>query len=471
MAQRAASASVFAEPLAEAVSLGIDGDQLDLVESQRWSLTDEMTIEVAGVVRVRLVPEAGAADRAAEVASARRELASVLAELGVGTSADAYGQADSRREAEQRRAQLESARAAALDGDDLGALRDRCGELELRVTEAAAHTGAPERRDERDDGADGPGPARMAELKHAEADARRKVADARAAAEAARAEAESARLLATEAEVDTMAARRELVAREKNLAAARADVADAVLREQHAHAAAALAVASGQRDALAKQVGDSAGQQLFDAAERAADAAVTRLACAETDLARIEAVLEELGGQGRAERLAEAATALEAAERTASGMRRHAEAARVLFEALRRHSDVVRAAYVAPFTTAVERLGRLVYGPTFGVTVAADLTIERRSLNGVGVPYASLSTGAKEQLAILVRLACAQLVDPPSGVPVVIDDALGYSDPDRILATSSAFEHVGEQAQVIMLTCTPGRYDGVREAASVRLGR
>ena len=465
VAQRAASASVVAEPLGETVSLGVDGEPVDLAEPQRWSLTDEMTIEVAGVVRVRLVPEAGAADRAAEVASARRELASVLTELGVGTPADAYEQADRRREAEQRRAQLETARAAALDGDDLGALRDRCGELDRRVSEATAHTGeAEEDRDE-------PSPARMAELKQMETDARRKVTDARAAADAARADAEAARLLATESEVDTTAARRELGAREKSLAAARTDVSDGVLDERRTQAAATLAVAEGERDALVKQVGDSTGQQLFDAAERAADAAASRLTCAETELSRIGAVLEELGSQGRAERLAEAATALEAAERTASGITRHAEAARMLFEALRRHSDVARAAYVAPFTTAVERLGRLVYGPTFGVSVAADLTIERRSLNGVSVPYASLSTGAKEQLAILVRLACAQLVDPPSGVPVVIDDALGYSDPDRILATSSAFEHVGEQAQVIMLTCTPGRYDGVREAASVRLGR
>lgn len=88
------------------------------------------------------------------------------------------------------------------------------------------------------------------------------------------------------------------------------------------------------------------------------------------------------------------------------------------------------------------------------------------------VPFAELSGGAKEQLGILARLAVARLVDPTQGVPVVIDDALGYSDPERL-------ERMGEvlgatagpdaDLQVILLTCTPGRYSAVPGARTVRL--
>ena len=45
------------------------------------------------------------------------------------------------------------------------------------------------------------------------------------------------------------------------------------------------------------------------------------------------------------------------------------------------------------------------------------------------MPYESLSGGAKEQLGILTRLAGAALVAKEDSVPVVIDDALGFTTP------------------------------------------
>ncbi|MDO5699368.1 MAG: AAA family ATPase [Dermatophilus congolensis] len=483
VAQRSASATVQASPLASDVNVVVDGELRALQADRSWALTETMTLEVPGVVRVRLVPEAGASDRAAEVESARQALTSLLGALGVADPAQAYAQADARREAEASRAQLEAARTGVLGGDDLGVLRDRFGELEQLVTSiadlepgtgsagsAADETGETGELDESDAAVE-ISPARRAELEAAEAESRARLGRAREIADKARADVDRRRLKAAAAEADAKASRRELTSRVQALAAARETVGDDDLRGRLTDAAASLALALRERDELAGQVEIAVGHQLFEAAERAATAAAERLRQAETELNRIEAVLDEVGGQGRAERLDHAATALEAAERAAADITRHAEAARVLFETLRRHSDAAKAAYVAPFTAAVERLGRLVYGSSFGVVVAPDLTIEERALDGVHVPYGSLSTGAKEQLAILVRLACAQLVDPAEGVPVVIDDALGYSDPDRILATSAAFEHVGEHAQVVMLTCTPGRYDGVRGAATVSLAQ
>ena len=55
-----------------------------------------------------------------------------------------------------------------------------------------------------------------------------------------------------------------------------------------------------------------------------------------------------------------------------------------------------------------------------------------RTLYGRTVPYESLSGGAKEQLGIVARLAGAALVAKEDGVPVVIDDALGFTDAERL---------------------------------------
>ena len=85
------------------------------------------------------------------------------------------------------------------------------------------------------------------------------------------------------------------------------------------------------------------------------------------------------------------------------------------------------------------------------------------------IPFEALSTGAKEQLAVLTRLACAGLVDGEQGVPIVIDDALGYSDPGRLQRICAAFSVLEHDSQILLLTCTPGRY-AIAGAAHVRLG-
>lgn len=103
------------------------------------------------------------------------------------------------------------------------------------------------------------------------------------------------------------------------------------------------------------------------------------------------------------------------------------------------------------------------------------LTIESRTLDGTTVPFQSLSGGAREQLAVLARLACGALVSPngnpdaPGGVPVVIDDALGYSDPARLEALGAAFGVAGRDCQVIVLTCEPGRYRHIGAAKIVAI--
>jgi uncharacterized protein YhaN len=126
-----------------------------------------------------------------------------------------------------------------------------------------------------------------------------------------------------------------------------------------------------------------------------------------------------------------------------------------------RHRDATGLRYVEPFRAEVERLGRLVFGTSFEVEVDSDLRICSRALAGRTVPYESLSGGAREQLGIVTRLAGASLVAKEDTVPVIIDDALGFTDADRLAKTGAVFDTVGGDGQVIVLTCSPHRYDSV----------
>lgn len=115
------------------------------------------------------------------------------------------------------------------------------------------------------------------------------------------------------------------------------------------------------------------------------------------------------------------------------------------------------------------RLGRPVFGPSFEVEVDTDLRIRSRTLDDRTVPYECLSGGAKEQLGILARLAGAALVAKEDAVPVLIDDALGFTDPERLAKMGEVFDTIGADGQVIVLTCSPTRYGGVKGAHRIDL--
>ncbi|GGO59506.1 DNA repair exonuclease SbcCD ATPase subunit [Roseovarius pacificus] len=66
----------------------------------------------------------------------------------------------------------------------------------------------------------------------------------------------------------------------------------------------------------------------------------------------------------------------------------------------------------------------------------------------------ALSGGAVEQVAILTRLAFARLyANQGRQVPIVLDDALVYSDDDRIVKMFTALTRVAKDQQIIVFSC------------------
>jgi uncharacterized protein YhaN len=181
------------------------------------------------------------------------------------------------------------------------------------------------------------------------------------------------------------------------------------------------------------------------------------------------AQLRAYGTQGRRGQLDAAQVELQHAAAEHARLGRRAGAVRVLRSVMLRHRDDARLRYVEPFRVEVERLGRIVFGLDFEVEIDAELRICSRTLAGRTVPYESLSGGAKEQLGIVARLAGAALVAKEDGVPVLIDDALGFTDADRLTRMGEVFDAVGGDGQVIVLTCSPERYAAVGDALHIEL--
>ncbi len=58
----------------------------------------------------------------------------------------------------------------------------------------------------------------------------------------------------------------------------------------------------------------------------------------------------------------------------------------------------------------------------------------------------------------MTQLAGASLVAKEDTVAVIIDDALGFTDADRLAKMGAVLDTVGGDGQVIVLTCSPHRY-------------
>jgi len=180
--------------------------------------------------------------------------------------------------------------------------------------------------------------------------------------------------------------------------------------------------------------------------------------------------LKILGEDGLYEKVQAAEGLLNHARRESKAACRRADAARLLFETMREEHDRARRAYVVPLRERIEQLGRILFNDTFQVEVGDDLTITSMTRDGITVPFRSLSGGTREQLSLVARLACTMIVGKDDGAPLILDDALGYTDPERLTLMGAVIAKAGQEWQIIILTCVPDRYSNVGEATVIWLG-
>jgi len=247
---------------------------------------------------------------------------------------------------------------------------------------------------------------------------------------------------------------------DQELATAREQVRQQAEKAEGELGALQARLASLQPEAV-KSLHENAGKVLNGAREE--DRAVGM------DLAAVQARLETLQEAGLFEELERQRSALVHAEGTNESLARRAAAARLLFDTLSRHRSSARQAYVRPLTERIGTLGRIVFGPSFEVLLGEQLTIESRTLEGRTIDFASLSKGAQEQLGILTRLAVAMTVAEDGGVPLILDDTLGNTDPGRLQSMGAMLSRAGDDCQIIILTCTPDRFRHVDGAKLERL--
>lgn len=227
---------------------------------------------------------------------------------------------------------------------------------------------------------------------------------------------------------------------------------------------------------LERQITDTGHAPLHELIERAADADPDRLdaqsAEGEDEIARLEEQLRgldvhigELGGERRKmECLRGAAGAAEHVEQRVAQLRELAERYVRLHLAAWALSEAIDAYRRAHKTPVLERADALFAQLTCGWFQGLEVTFDEDDnpalvgvrVTGEKVSVKLMSTGTREQLYLSLRLASLERhVELRGPMPVILDDVVLHSDPQRKTAILRALAKLGERTQVITFTHDP----------------
>ncbi len=173
----------------------------------------------------------------------------------------------------------------------------------------------------------------------------------------------------------------------------------------------------------------------------------------ETEIARLEGTVESEGGKGLAEQAAFAVEETDAARKHLDRVTQEAETLKLLRETLEAARAETSRTYVEPVARRARRhIERLL--PGCDLSFSDDLCLENIVRGGVSERCANLSRGTQEQLAVLARLAFADmLLEQGRPVSLILDDPLVYSDDARLDIMIDVIAEASKRMQVILLTC------------------
>ncbi len=215
--------------------------------------------------------------------------------------------------------------------------------------------------------------------------------------------------------------------------------------------AAAFALEEAERHASAHDI--SLIERRIAAIDTRSKATLARKVELEKRIVELETTAVSEGGRGLAER---AETAREEAEEASLQEKRvllEAKTVRLLLETLNEARSETARTFVGPVAKrAKEHIERLL--PGCDLTFTEDFGLEHVIRAGVREGCGHLSKGTQEQLAVLTRLAFADLLlEQGHPISLILDDPLVYSDDIRLDLMTDILSEASKRMQVILLTC------------------
>ncbi|MFE8033138.1 AAA family ATPase [Thiohalocapsa marina] len=385
-------------------------------------------------------PGAGAGELA-DVEQARTRLSQALDALGLD-SLDAAKRAHQAAQLAEHRRREASARLDALAPGGIAAL-----EQEREQSLAAMPAGS------NDDAAERPFMS-MDEAEAAFRTAQTAADAATARREAARERRDQARTAQTQAQVRLEGAE-ERVANAAVALQPFTDTDEAALVRGAAEADCRRQTAEAHCAHCKAQAPDlDMAQAALTRAQSIQDSARNRASEIAQALATLDERIAANAGESVEERLQETQEQLQLARRRLHGIEREVAVLQRLETALEQARRNAREQYFEPVARELRPLMHLLWPDA--VLNWTDASLLPRSLerNRQEESFDILSGGTQEQIALLVRLAFARLsANGGRHAPVILDDALVFTDDDRIERMFDALHRHANDLQIIVLSC------------------
>ncbi|MEH6718996.1 MAG: AAA family ATPase [Aurantimonas endophytica] len=434
---------IFA-PSADRMVRGADGTAIAAGAPHR--VTGRESFELDGFGSLTVEPGGDAAMLRRECDDAEAALAALLGRLGVVSIEESRARASA---AENRRIETATLKAQAAALLPEGRAAAEAALAELATTLASSPAPAP----------DGPPPssADQAAARAARNAARTRLETATATLERLRRAASDGLSTIARAEADDAHRRAEAERLRRELAEAGAGRPRPALAEDLAaaeldRAAKAAVVERRQRDLAA--VEPETVQLTLEARRRALAEIRRTVAALKEETLRLEGELEATGATALGEDVSRLEGEIGAGEARLARLRIEAAAAAMLHATLIAAQREAREHWLGPIKTQVTPYLKLIHPGA--VIELDDSTLEIRSLHRAGIEedFKRLSAGAREQVAVVTRLALAQVLKK-GGHPtaVILDDALVNTDEKRLERMHLVLRKASETLQIIVLTC------------------
>lgn len=429
--------------LAKGISLRMNGtttksSSIDVLTTTKFEIGE------AGSLTIR-PPKGSGRSLDADLAAATEELASALRSLGIDSYSAGVARNERASAAERELTALRAQIAAGCPGDPTIGLAP--GADALRAFVATLDQNAPKAVVPRDD---------FTALEKAVAEAKVAEAGALGNHETSRTALSKAENTLTTAEAELAAALRESEAAAEDLHhvtttgdRAALEAANADAQQERATKFEAVEAARERARALDIDAIRRRIENLDRAATRAGEERIELTA----KIASLESTILKEGTAGPAGRLAAAREEEHAAREACERLRREADTLEVLRKVLSEAAEEASRTFLAPVT---KRAARYVQQLLPGCDLSFDEELGLAGVTRLGIdePCSGLSRGTQEQLAILTRLAFADLLlEDGAPISLILDDPLVYSDDARLETMTDILQEASTRMQVILLTC------------------
>jgi predicted nucleic acid-binding Zn-ribbon protein len=244
----------------------------------------------------------------------------------------------------------------------------------------------------------------------------------------------------------------------RQLETGQAECPDHVLQERIDRARAAFLTQQAVTSALQRQgaAGDTLPQieARIERLEQAIKEKGERRGDLEREISGLSSRIEALEADGIDEKIGRSLRELELAEKQCGRLDREVQVLTLLLSILRAAEQNAKERYLAPVVKRVQPyLGYLF--PGAGITIDDNFHVTEVTRQcGYAEDFRHLSMGTQEQIAVLVRLAFAEML-AGQGRPaaVILDDALVFSDDPRMGRMFDILKIAAQKVQVIVLSC------------------